>query len=389
MALLLLAALLPFIIIFFLMVVLKWPAFRAMIVSWIATVFVALFSWQMFPEWVMAASFKGLFVAVEIILIIFGAIFLLKILEHAGAINVIRKTLDKISADRRIQAIIIAWIFGSFIEGVAGFGTPAALAAPLMVSLGFPALAAVVVALLANTTAVTFGAVGTPILLGIGSIIKVELGSVTFFSSLIHLIVGTFIPLMAVCILTKFFGKNRTIKEGLQIWPYAIWAGLCFTVPYFLTAYFIGPELPSIIGGLAGLFILIYTTKKGFLVPGTVWNFEKESKWPKAWKTIHIAFHSKKGMGVLKAIFPYLLVALILVLTRVNALGLGDLIKKLAFKITFLFGVPINYSFAIIYSPGIIFVIVGMATILYNKGFTRLEFHVRAAGSKNDNDNDY
>ncbi|RYA82904.1 L-lactate permease, partial [Enterobacter cloacae complex sp. 4DZ1-17B1] len=98
---------------------------------------------------------------------IFGAILLLNTLTKSGAMDTIRSGFLGITRDRRVQVIIIAWLFAAFIEGAAGFGTPAAIGAPLLVALGFPPLAAVVVALVADSSPVSFGAVGTPILVGV------------------------------------------------------------------------------------------------------------------------------------------------------------------------------------------------------------------------------
>ena len=92
---------------------------------------------------------------------------LLNTLKYSGAITTIRKGFSNISPDRRIQVILIAWLFGCFIEGSSGFGTPAAVAAPLMVAIGFPALAAVVFGLMIQSTPVSFGAVGTPMIVGV------------------------------------------------------------------------------------------------------------------------------------------------------------------------------------------------------------------------------
>ena len=241
-------ALLPILLIFILMVLLRWKAIKAMSYTWITTIFISYFIWGMPLNWISAATIKGTFIAFEIILIIFGAILLLQLLELGGVISVLDKTLKQISPDRRIQVIIIAFLFGSFIEGAAGFGTSAALAAPLLVSLGFPAIAAVTIALIANSVPVTFGAVGVPILIGIKSVVNIDIMQVTFYSALIHVIIGTFIPLALVSILTKLYGAKKSFKEGLIIWPYAIWAGLCFTIPYFITASLLGPEFPSMIG---------------------------------------------------------------------------------------------------------------------------------------------
>jgi lactate permease len=360
-------ALMPILLVFILMAVLKWKAVKAMPLTWIVTIFIAFLIWKMPLSWIGAATVKGFFIAVEIILIVFGAILLLKLLEKGGGIYVINQTLKKISTDRRVQVIIIAFLFGGFIEGAAGFGTAAALAAPLLVALGFPALAAVIVALVANSVPVTFGAVGTPILIGIKSVIDVNLMQVTYYSALIHLIIGTFIPLVLVCILTKLFGKKKSFKEGIQIWPYAVWSGLCFTIPYFLTAMFLGPEFPSLIGGLVGIILLIYTTKKGFLVPKNNWDFPNKKQWPKGWKTKSITLHHKKNLTFWKAISPYLLVGILLIVTRINFLNLGDLLKKISLNIFQVFNAEINYSFALLYSPGILFLIVCVLSIFILK----------------------
>ncbi len=122
----------------------------------------ALLVWGVPAVKVLAASVNGLIVAGTLIYIIFGAILLLNTLQQSGAIQSIRQGFSDITPDRRIQVVIIAWLFGSFIEGSAGFGTPAAVAVPLMVGLGFPAMAAVVAGMIIQSTPVSFGAMGTP-----------------------------------------------------------------------------------------------------------------------------------------------------------------------------------------------------------------------------------
>lgn len=360
-------AITPLLAIFIFILLFKWPLFKSMFFGWVVTIFIVLFFWKMLLNWIIGATLKGLFVAFDIILIIFGAVLLLKVLESSGAVISIRNAINSISKDRRIQTIIIAWFLGSFIEGVAGFGTPAALAAPLLVSLGFPALAAVIVSLIANSTAVTFGAVGTPILLGLSSIIKINNYEVTFFSALIHAIIGSFIPLICVCVLTKFFGKNKTIKEGIEIWRYAIFAGVCFTIPYFLSAVFLGPELPSVLGGIFGLLLLVYATKKEFLVPKKCWDFVEKKKWPSYWESSHIPFHKEKNISLTKSIIPYAVVALILIVTRANIFGVGDFVKNISIRVPSILGTTITHSFYLLYSPGVIFLIVSFVVIIVNK----------------------
>ncbi|MEM2916363.1 MAG: L-lactate permease [Candidatus Woesearchaeota archaeon] len=370
--LLTLIAFLPIFLLLVLMAVLRWPASRAMPVAWVFTVLVGIFAWSVPSSVLAASSLKGAFVAVEILLIVFGAVLLLRLLEKGGAIGVIDRLLTSVSPDRRVQAVFVAWMFGSFIEGAAGFGTPVAFAAPLLVSIGFPAIAAVIVALVANSTAVTFGAVGTPILLGIGSILpegmQYLLSDVSLASALLHAIIGTFVPLAMACILTRFFGANKSWMEGLSVWPYAIWAGLCFTVPYYLSARFLGPEFPSLVGGIAGMLLLGMTTKVGLFVPKTAWGFPRT--WPKEWETPRSARRVHSPIPLWKALLPYCLVAVLLIITRLRELPVGTMLKKASIVIPFA-----KYAISPFYSPGFVFILVCIV-VWFLYGMTRRDVMV-------------
>ena len=126
-------SLLPIAAVALLLVILRWPASRAMPISYLVAAVLAFSVWKVPAVQIGAASVKGLVIAAELLYIIFGAILLLNTLEESGALRRIRRTFSDITPDRRIQVIIIAWLFGSFIEGSAGFGTPAAVAVPLLV----------------------------------------------------------------------------------------------------------------------------------------------------------------------------------------------------------------------------------------------------------------
>ena len=170
---------------------------------------------------ILASALQGLIICGSILWIIFGAITLLNTLKYSGAIHTIRKGFSEISSDRRVQVILIAWLFGCFIEGASGFGTPAAVAAPLMVAVGFPALAAVVFGMMIQSTPVSFGAVGTPLVVGVqGGLDKIALTERlqqsnfewdSFFNiivsevAIIHSLCGTFMTLMLVMIMTRFW----------------------------------------------------------------------------------------------------------------------------------------------------------------------------------------
>ncbi|MBL0533408.1 L-lactate permease [Aeromonas dhakensis] len=335
--LLALVAFSPIVVAAVLLVGLNWPAKRAMPIAFILTVFIALWGWQMSPTRVLASSLQGLIITVTVLWIVFGAILMLNTLKHTGAISAIRGGFTNISPDRRIQAIIIAWCFGAFIEGASGFGTPAAIAAPLLVAIGFPALAAVLLGMMIQSTPVSFGAVGTPILVGInkgldsqaigqtlsagGSSWEVYLQQVTTNVALIHAAVGTLMPVLMVMMLTRFFGRNRSWTEGLSILPFAIFAGLAFTVPYALTGMLLGPEFPSLIGGLVGLALVVTAARHGFLVPKNSWDFAPEHEWPAEWLgslKLDLKEAAGRHMSLLLAWLPYVALALLLVASRVS-----------------------------------------------------------------------
>jgi lactate permease len=338
-----LLSLLPIASVALFLVLLRWPASKAMPISYIVAVVLALAVWQVSLLQVVAASFNGLVDALELIFIIFGAILLLNTLRESGAIHSIRKGFADITPDRRIQVIIIAWLFGSFIEGSAGFGTPAAVAVPLMVGLGFPAMAAVVAGMIIQSTPVSFGALGTPILTGIGTGLEGDPGVLVFAQSmgmeyteflafvatrvaLLHAIAGTFIPLIVAAVMTRFFGKNKSFREGLRIWKFALFAAFSMTIPYLIVANVLGPEFPSLLGGLTGLAIVVTAAKNGFLMPkDQVWDFEDKSRWDPSW-TGRLEMDDKavpgRPMSLLRAWMPYLVVASLLVVTRLQDIAI-------------------------------------------------------------------
>ncbi|MBK3869552.1 L-lactate permease [Pseudomonas stutzeri] len=315
---------------------LRWPASRAMPLVYLFTAAIGLFVWDMSVTRIIASTLQGLVITLGLLWIIFGAILLLNTLKHSGGITAIRAGFTTISPDRRIQAIIIAWLFGCFIEGASGFGTPAAIAAPLLVAVGFPAMAAVLLGMLVQSTPVSFGAVGTPIVVGInsgldtatigaqlatqGSSWNIFLQQITSSVAITHAIVGTVMPLVMVLMLTRFFGKEKSWKAGFEVLPFAIFAGLAFTLPYAATGIFLGPEFPSLLGGLVGLAIVTTAARFNFLTPKTTWDFADAKEWPAEWLgTIEMKLDdmTARPMSALRAWLPYVLVGALLVISRV------------------------------------------------------------------------
>ncbi|WP_052504612.1 L-lactate permease [Rossellomorea aquimaris] len=377
----LITSLTPVLAVLIFLVILRLPASVAMPVSFFLTVILSLVFWKVPLIQVGAATVEGIIIAFTILWIVFGAILLLNALQNSGAMETIRNGFSMISPDRRVQVIIIAWLFGSFIEGAAGFGTPAALAAPLLVALGFPPLAAVSLALIADSSAVSFGAVGTPIMVGIDQGLRqggnlagqVEqtvgtqpmldyLSGVASQAVSIDLFIGSFIPLLLVVMLTRFFGPNRSFKEGLALWKFSLFSGLSFTLPALLVATFLGPEFPSIIGGLVGLLIVVPAAKRGFLLPDEAWDFETLPE-----KNPDPELIPAKKMPIWLAWIPYLLVAVLLVLTRLNLLPVKEWLRSVKVGWSNILGTDISTQFEPLYLPGTIFLVVMLLTFIVHK----------------------
>src|SRR3989338_393372 len=215
---LLLVALTPILVLLIGMVVFKQPAIKVFPPTLALMLGFALFPWQM-PVMIMATALaKGLFLGIEILLIVVGALMLLETTTITGCLAHIKETIKNIHPDKRVQAILIAFCFGAFLEGISGFGSPAALAAPLMVGIGFPPLAAIVLALVANSTPVSFGALGTPVLICLSplALSSAARKSTTTLSAVIQGIIGSFLPLLVACLTAKLV-MNKPFKEGLQI----------------------------------------------------------------------------------------------------------------------------------------------------------------------------
>ncbi len=374
-------ALTPILVVAVFLVILRWPASRAMPLSWLAAALLAGTVWGVPAVRIAAASLNGLIVALTLLYIIFGALLLLHTLQESGALGVIRQGFVGISPDRRIQVILIAWLFGAFIEGSAGFGTPAAVAVPLLVGLGFPPLAGVVAGMLIQSTPVSFGAAGTPILVGVSTGLAGDAAVAAWQSQLgfaewtelmaflglrvaiLHTAAGTLVPLIVVATMTRFFGARRSFAEGLAVWRFALFAAFAMTTPYLLTAWLLGPEFPALIGGLAGLGITILAARRGFLMPprSEAWDFPPRSDWDAEWTSDRTPAPeptptNRERMGAARAWVPYAAVGVLLVLTRLPALPLKDALSGVVIEWRDILGSGIHASVAPLFLPGAVFI---------------------------------
>jgi lactate permease len=376
-----LLAVLPILTAAILLIGFRVAARTAMPIVYLLAALIGWFAWRMSFAQIMAASIQGLFVTFDILFIIFAAILLLNTLKNSGGVAAIRAGFATISQDRRVQVVLITWLFGSFIEGASGFGTPAAITAPLMVAIGFPAVTAVMLGMMVQSTPVTFGAVGTPILVGVrgglenpaiveqlaeqGLTFADYLQLVTSNVVVIHAIVGTIMPLFMIMMMTRFFGQNRSWTEGLSIWPFALLGGVSFTGPYVLTGIVLGPEFPSMLGALIGLLIMTLAARNGFLVPKDSWDFAPREDWPFSWSgRLDLNLEDPpENMTAARAWAPYLLVAALLVLTRLPQFPIGTWLRRLVIGWDGILGTQISAATTPLYLPAFILLIVSFATI--------------------------
>ncbi|MDZ7270930.1 MAG: L-lactate permease [candidate division KSB1 bacterium] len=378
-----LGAVTPIVVAAVLLVGFRMPARQSMPVAYALTLFLAWTVWRVSPRVLAASTVQGLFITFDLLYIIFGALLLLNTLQRSGALAAIRSGFTQLSADRRVQIILVGWLFGAFIEGASGFGTPAAIAAPLLVGLGFPAMAAVMIGLMVQSTPVTFGAVGTPILVGargglaspaleqtmagVGVTMDGYLRAIAAHAAVLHAVVGSFMPLLMVAMTTRFFGARRSWREGLAVAPLALLGGVVFTLPYVFTGVFLGPEFPSLLGALVGLAVFGLILRARLLIPRVPWDFPPPADWPAEWQgrvrstpTECVARPIPASLGWA----PYVLLAGLLVLTRLPYIHLGALLQRVVVRWPHIFGTPLSASSQPLYLPGTLMVLVVLVSAL-------------------------
>ena len=407
--LLILLALLPLAAIAVIMVLLYQPATITMPIAWVIAAAAAYVGWEMSPTLIAAASIRGAMTATRILVIVFGAILLLYTLKQSGAFEVINAGFSSISDDRRVQVVLLVFLMGSFIEGAAGFGTPAAIVGPLLVGLGFPPLAAVVVALTGNILAITFGAVGTPLIIGFEDVvfgqdptqsgtaayqvvqnggfesIGAYVAQIGLWAAVIHAVVGIAIPFIGVAMMTRFFGEERSVKPAVEVLPLTLFAWAAFVVPYLLTAYFLGPTFPALLGAMVGLLIVASTLRAGYFLPDEEWDFGPQAQWPDHWVgsiepgtgmgnsagkqavaadggTSRFEELHGRDMSLGMAWAPYVLVAALLIATRVVAPVQTFLSSTGVLAWNNILGTPFSEGIELLYLPGSLFVVVAVVT---------------------------
>ena len=211
-----------------------------------------------------AALFGGFTGLLPIGWIVLNIIFLQQLAEQNGSFKVLQDSLSDITEDRRLQLLLISFCFGAFFEGAAGFGTPVAVTAGILIGLGFSPLAASGLSLIANTAPVAFGALGTPVIT-LAKVHGYDLMEVTAM-------IGRQLPLFSLMVPFWLIWAFAGRKAMMEIWPAILVTGVSFAIPQFLVSNFIGPELVDIIAAIVSmvslvLFLRVWQPKKIWTSP--------------------------------------------------------------------------------------------------------------------------
>lgn len=359
----LLVALSAVIVPFIFLVLLRMSALKGMIISAVVVTCLAIFIWGMKGNVIIASILQGTHKTFTILYILFGALVLLNTLRQTGAVTRINDGFKKISADMRVQVIIVAFLFGSLIEGASGFGTPAMVTAPLMVALGFRPMIAVTTALISDSVAVSFGAVGTPVLVGLSTLKDADSH---FFQTTAERITtldflsGIFIPIILISTMIIFFGKNNKLKSIIEILPWVSLIGIVYVTASFAYAFLFGPEFVAILGSLTGLVVAVVTASKGWLLP--------KNEWKEGLDETYTVTTTEQSMPLLTAWAPYLMVVALLLLTRTVPSIKYITTHVLDFSWSNILGFSsISSDWQLLYSPGTILVLSAIFAILVQR----------------------
>jgi lactate permease len=332
----------PILAILVIMLGFRWSAARAGLIGLLATILVAWWGFGFGRDTygeigpfhaTMGAVAEAVFTAATIAWILLAALGIHHLQVQTGAVDTVKRTLASLTQDPRIAGLLIFWFFALFVEGLAGFGTPVALTAPLLVSLGFRPVDAVALALIGHSVGVSFGAVGTPILPQIAStgLDGLALAQAT---GLYHALLGWIMLAMAMAMATGALKDGQDAKR--PVWGWTALAAACFLLPYFVIARWIGPELPTLGGALfGGLGFIVFLRLAG------------PSDGPAAGVSAESA--GRDAPSLVRATAPYWVLVSLILLTRLVA-PVREVLRSFAWEWVLLDGFQGRIEF--LYHPG-------------------------------------
>ena len=366
-----LAAMVAIILPLVLIVGFRMSAKYGMLVSFLVVALIAATVWQMEPGAIAASLLQATHRALTIGFILLGAVTLLYTLQRTGAMDRIKRGFHAISLDMRVQAVLVGFVFLSLIEGASGFGTPAIVAAPLLMALGFRPIVAASLALLGDTVAVTFGAVGTPLIVGLenlpgysDTLVRSVGAQVTIFD----FVIAVLVPMMMVWLLVIGFrkkGERAQWKYVYQMLPWVLLVGITYAATAFVAVRTAGVEFAAIIGALITLAVAVFTAKRNILVPKKTWRHHAAEDLVAKEELAH----PKADLSLFAAWVPYGVVVGLLLLTRTI-----DGVKEATTTILDVswMGIlgyeTINSTWQLLYSPGMVLLVAALcASLLQQK----------------------
>jgi lactate permease len=266
-----------------------------------AAIVIAVFVFSMPVQLALASVVDGtLYGLFPIGWIVLNAIFVYSITVETGKFDIIRHSVVSIAADRRIQALLIAFCFGAFIEGTAGFGTPVAISAAMLIGLGFKPLPAAGLSLIGNTAPVAFGALGAPII-ALAGVTQLPLNDLSAM-------VGKQLPLFAFIIPFWLIWVMAGFRAMKEVWPACFVAGLSFAIVQTYISHSFGPTLVDIGASLASILCLLVLLR--FWQPKTLWRFKNDVETDSDVAASHAHVHTRKE--ILVAWSPWIILSVLL-----------------------------------------------------------------------------
>jgi lactate permease len=299
-----LVALIPIAVLFILLAVVRMAAQWASLASLAVAFVIAVAVYGMPLGLALNSSLMGIaFGLFPIVWIVINAIFIYNVVVETGQFDVVRNSLATLSNDRRIQVVLIAFVLGAVLEATAGFGTPVAITAAIMAGLGFEAVYAAALALLANTAPVAFGGFGIPILTGaqIASLNTMELSQM----------VGRQTPLLALIIPAFLVVVMAGWRRMLEVWPVILVSGVSFAAAQFLISNLIGPELADLLAAI--ITVVTVVGLLAFWSPSEEWHFPNE---PAAEE--RESFARPPLVSTLYAWSPFVILVVVLLLSQIG-----------------------------------------------------------------------
>jgi lactate permease len=261
-----LVAAIPVIVIFWLLIK-KVKGYIASLITVLLAIVLAVAVYSMPVTLALLSALHGaLYGLFPICWVIIGAVFLFNVTVKSGQFEIVKNFMASITPDRRLQALLIAFSFGAFLEGAAGFGAPVAISAAMLVGLGFNPLYAAGICLIANTAPVAFGSVGTPI------IIASRVSDIPEMA--ISQMVGRTLPILSVVVPLYLVVLMAGWKKSLEVLPAIIVSGVSFAFFQWFAANYIGPMLPDVLAGIASILCMMILLR--YWKPKSVWRFREE-----------------------------------------------------------------------------------------------------------------